>query len=288
MRLLLCKGLLADLAEDRLKWALPFQLQWIEELGVLGRLRQLAPELQEHIDREGVAGSKLEGKGRRLPEVTVRIGKSSSGNDLTSARDVVLPLANRTSEEAERVCEADSSDIVDSRQMQTLAARISGPRLYQWMLGGVPLPDATSATLSLSEAYQLPCELQLKYVSKDGTPLACSDVGTSWPKATSAWEMACTMLTMTAAEPNSSAAPTDGAPQVFVKTLPGLTCVVWNASGTQHKRTRSIISLTRILALTLHPTECVEQAWHIPKRRLWSYTTRRNGAAKSYSFDFHR
>jgi hypothetical protein len=236
--ILAAKGLLTDLAEDKLKWALPFQLQWVEELGVLGRLRQLAPELQRHISREGVSGAQLLGKGRRLPEVVVRVGRSRSGGNstvsLASARGVVSTPADFTNEAAERVREAESSDNADSRKLKTLAARISGPRLYQWMLGGVPLLDANSATLSLSEAYQLPCELQLKYVRKDGTPHACSDAGTRWRKAMSAWEMACAMLSMPSAEANRSAAPADGTPHVFVKPSPGLTCVVWSASGKQH------------------------------------------------------
>ena len=53
-----------------------------------------------------------------------------------------------------------------------------------------------------------------------------SDADTRRPEAMSALKMACTML---------SAASADRTPQVFVKPSPGLTCIVWSASGTKNK-----------------------------------------------------
>ena len=66
------KGLLMDLAEDD-KVDVAFQLQ-VEELEVLSRLRQLAPELKRQVDCEGVMAPQLRGNGRRLPEVVVQMG----------------------------------------------------------------------------------------------------------------------------------------------------------------------------------------------------------------------
>ena len=213
-----------DLAEDSLKWTLPFQLQWIEELEVLGRLRQLAPELERQVHCEGVVAAQVRGHGRRLPEVVVRIRESrSGGGDSTPVKDVATTLADSSDKGSESTGEAES-----------LAAQISGRRLYQWMLGGIPLPDANSAELGLSEAYQLPCELQLKYVSEDGAPYASSNVGTGKPDFMCAWEVARAMLGMTAAEASTStAAAADEGAQVFVKPSPRLTCVVWSATGAQ-------------------------------------------------------
>lgn len=217
-----------DLTEDKLKWTAPFQLQWVEELGVLGRLRQLPTELQWHIHREGVVGAWLHGKGRRLPEVVVRVGFSRSDGSAADSASV-------TNDEGAEGMHGQE----DSKELQKLAARISGPRSYQWMLGGVPLPNANSPTLGLSEAYELPCALQLQSVSADGSPRTPSDPRTDKLDSVSIWEVGRAVLGMIAGETNDSVAASAVASRVRVKPSPALTCVVWSASGVQRNTERA-------------------------------------------------
>lgn len=210
-----------DLTEDKLKWAAPFQLQWVDELSVLGRLRHFPTDLQWHIHREGVVGARLYGKGRRLPEVVVRVGFSRNDGSAAGSASVL----NDEGVEGIR-------GQAGSKELQTLAARISGPRSYQWMLGGVPLPTANRPTLSLSEAYELPCALQLQNVSKDGSVRTSTDPRTDKLDSMSLWEVFRATLGMIDAETNDSVAGSGAfGSRVFVKPSPGLTCVVWSASG---------------------------------------------------------
>lgn len=218
------KGLLMDLAEDKLQRALPFELQWVENLGVLRRVRKLSPELQQHIDRNAAAAARVQAKGRRLPEVIVRVGTSRIGS-------AEIPVPANKDHGVDGAWESSGSENVDSRHLQTLAERISGPQSFQWMLGGIPLPDANDRTLSLSEAYELPCALQLQPVDKNGAPRTCNDIGTNGTggTSTSVWQWAHTVLGMRAANPK--ARDSASALRSFVKPSPALTCVVWSATG---------------------------------------------------------
>lgn len=217
-----------DLAEDMMKWTVPFQLQWVEALGVLSRFRQFSPGLQQHLRCKGVSGLQPRGKGRRLPEVVVQIRKfrCSGTADDSNTEDSVASAVTTTT--------ADTTEINEENFPQRLAAQISGPRSYQWILDGVPLRDANTAAISLSEAYELPCTLQLRTVNEDGTPR--DNLVTGRLPSMSVSQMARTVLSMTAGLPrNSTMAAGTSASRLFVKPSPGLTCVVWTASGAQYK-----------------------------------------------------
>ena len=125
----------------------------------------------------------------------------------------------------------ESPDV--AQEAETMARRLRGPRHYQWLRGAEPLPDASTGTLQLTDAYALPCELELRRDAPVGVlPVLLALAGRGEA----------------------------GATKVQVRPQPELRCVVWTASG--------VVVTEGAVVETPSPQERVREVGEAAGRRL--------------------